>query len=336
MKETCLRETNQLPDRFLEADAKQLKSILKGPTLIHLKGKLSPPLFISVLLHGNETSGFLAVKALLKKYGNKQLPRDLSIFVGNVDAAEKGLRYLPGQPDYNRIWPGGPKTDYKEQGMAQQVFETMKARGVFASVDIHNNTGKNPHYACINVVSPSFLHLATMFSTLVVYYLYPKGVQSFAFASIAPSVTLECGLDADREGVKHAANYLEKCLNTPAFGEEPIQSPFELFHTIGTVTVDSNLSVGFDQGVDLQLCPEIEGYNFKELKQGTLFANTNRKVNNPLIVKNEHGNDVTSDFFALEKGTIKLTKKVMPAMLTKDLRVIKQDCLCYLMERCPH
>jgi hypothetical protein len=27
---------------------------------------------------------------------------------------------------------------------------------------------------------------------------------------------------------------------------------------------------------------------------------------------------------------------VMPAMLTRDERVIRQDCLCYLMERLPY
>jgi hypothetical protein len=31
-----------------------------------------------------------------------------------------------------------------------------------------------------------------------------------------------------------------------------------------------------------------------------------------------------------------LTKCLMPAMLTRDERVIRQDCLCYLMERLPY
>jgi hypothetical protein len=31
-----------------------------------------------------------------------------------------------------------------------------------------------------------------------------------------------------------------------------------------------------------------------------------------------------------------LKKSLMPAMLTRDTRVIRQDCLCYLMERIPY
>jgi hypothetical protein len=34
------------------------------------------------------------------------LPRSLSLFVGNTAAAEQGVRHLPEQPDYNRVWPG--------------------------------------------------------------------------------------------------------------------------------------------------------------------------------------------------------------------------------------
>ncbi|HBC41553.1 MAG TPA: peptidase M14, partial [Pseudanabaena sp.] len=33
--------------------------------------------------------------------------------------------------------------------MAQQVIAEMRSRGVFASIDVHNNTGRNPHYGFI-------------------------------------------------------------------------------------------------------------------------------------------------------------------------------------------
>lgn len=65
--------------------------------------RLPEPLFVSMLLHGNETTGLLAVQRLLDKYRDQPLPRALSVFVGNVEAARLGLRRLEGQPDYNRI-----------------------------------------------------------------------------------------------------------------------------------------------------------------------------------------------------------------------------------------
>ena len=97
---------HELPRGFLEATRADLHRVLVGPTLIHLPGKRAEPLFVSILLHGNEDVGLVAVQKLLRKYQKQILPRGLSIFVGNVTAARDGVRRLDDQPDYNRIWPG--------------------------------------------------------------------------------------------------------------------------------------------------------------------------------------------------------------------------------------
>ena len=54
---------------------------------------------------------------------------------------------------------------------------------------------------------------------------------------------------------------------------------------------------------------------------------------NLLDVRNEKGHDVGSEYFAIHEGQLCLHRPVMPSMLTKDIEVIRQDCLCYLMER---
>ena len=48
----------QLPLGLLELEATQVHTLLGGPTLIHLPGEREAPLFVSVLLHGNETTGW--------------------------------------------------------------------------------------------------------------------------------------------------------------------------------------------------------------------------------------------------------------------------------------
>ena len=96
-----LRELQALPKGFLEASVADLHALLGGPTLIHLKGP-QPPLFVSTLLHGNETTGIDALQTVLRDYAGTGLPRALSIFIGNTAAAAKGKRLLPGQPDFNR------------------------------------------------------------------------------------------------------------------------------------------------------------------------------------------------------------------------------------------
>ena len=75
---------DHLPEQLLEKAAHELSDILSGPTLIHLNGARSRPLFVSVLLHGNETTGWEAIKQYLKSQQGKILPRSLSIFIGNV------------------------------------------------------------------------------------------------------------------------------------------------------------------------------------------------------------------------------------------------------------
>ncbi|MFS8860164.1 peptidase M14, partial [Synechococcus sp. H60.1] len=75
---------DHLPEQLLDLEAHQLYDRLGGPTLIHLAGRRDPPLFVSVLLHGNEVTGWQAVRQLLRRYVQRELPRSLSLFIGNV------------------------------------------------------------------------------------------------------------------------------------------------------------------------------------------------------------------------------------------------------------
>ena len=133
---------DHLPSGLLTTPPTELYRLIDGPTLINLPGHREPPLFVSVLLHGNETTGYFAIQELLKKYQNMALPRALSIFIGNVQAARHGERRLDNQVDYNRIWPHSEFTPQAEESkIMQQVIDEMRKRNVFVSIDIHNNTG---------------------------------------------------------------------------------------------------------------------------------------------------------------------------------------------------
>ena len=182
-----LKQYDALPHGLLDLPTSRLGEVLPGPALIHLRGRRMPPLFVSVLLHGNEDTGWLAAQAVLLKYTASGLPRALSLFIGNIEAARSGQRRLDGQPDYNRVWPGSEQAHPAESAMMQKVVDTMRARGVFASIDIHNNTGLNPHYACVNRLDHEFLHLALLFSRIVVYFIRKRGVQSAGLAELCRS-----------------------------------------------------------------------------------------------------------------------------------------------------
>src|SRR5690625_6470125 len=100
-----LKQYIDLPPRFLDATAPELEALLGGPSLIHLPGLRDRPLFVSILLHGNEASGLEAMQDVLRTRLSRPLPRAMSLFVGNVHAASVGLRRLDGPPDYDRVCP---------------------------------------------------------------------------------------------------------------------------------------------------------------------------------------------------------------------------------------
>jgi len=333
-----LKEIDHIPVGLLDLPTTALEQALGGPTLIHLRGRREPALFVSVLTHGNETTGWEAVRQWLRAYrvagGGQGLPRSLSLFIGNVAAAARGMRHLPGQPDYNRVWPGCDSSGTPEHAMMQSVFDIMAARGCFASVDVHNNTGLNPHYACVNVLDNRFLHLAALFGRTVVYFIRPCGVQSLAMAKLCPAVTLECGKVGQHYGTEHARDYLDACLHLVEHPDQPVAAhDIDLFHTVATVKVPAGTEFGFgDEAGEIRFVADLEYLNFRELPVGTALAEVGGDEV-PVEVRDEGGNRVGERYFAVEDGMLKTRCAVMPSMLTVDKTVIRQDCLCYLMER---
>jgi succinylglutamate desuccinylase len=331
-----LTELNDLPEHFLEIEARDLHRILSGPTLIHLPGRRNEPLFVSILLHGNEDTGLKAMQEVLKKYQGQSLPRSISLFIGNIVAAREGLRRLDNQPDYNRVWSADDtESVLPEHHLMRKVVTIMAQRRVFASIDIHNNTGLNPHYGCVNRLDDAFLHLATLFSRIVVYFTNPKGVQCEAFASLCPAVTLECGKPGSAGGVEHAASFVNAVLHLSCLPTHPVAShDLDLFHTVAVVKIRENISLGVgDVSDDLNLEADIDHYNFRELAPGTRLGFVAPGCPLPLQAWDESGQDVSAQYFEIQDEALVTRRPVMPAMLTRDVGIIRQDCMCYLMER---
>jgi succinylglutamate desuccinylase len=323
-----------VPEGLLEASAAQLHELLPGPTLIHLPGRREPPLFVSALLHGNEDVGLVALQQVLRRHGDgRALPRALSLFIGNVAAAAVNVRRLDGQPDYNRTWPGTPEPHTPEAALMRAVVDAMTTRGVFASIDLHNNTGLNPHYACVTRLEAPFLQLASLFGRTVVHFRTPPGTQTGAFAALAPSVTCECGKTGDAAGAARAAEFVEACLHLEAIPDHPVRpGDVHLFHTVATLRVPESASISFDGApADLRFVPDLDHFNFRELAAGEALAVVAPGAR--LLAFDERGNDRSDELLARRGDRVVLARALMPSMLTRDERVVRQDCLGYLMER---
>jgi hypothetical protein len=339
---TGLYETDRLPEGLLETPAPALHRILPGPTLIHVPGARPDALFVSVLQHGNEDAGLQAVQRLLAAYDGHPLPRTLSLFIGNVEAARHRRRHLDGQLDFNRAWPGTDQAACAETRLLGEVFARMRERRLFASVDIHNTSGTSPHHVGVNALDPRCLQLAHRFSRTVVHFTRPRGAQAQAFLALCPAVILECGRVGSVEGVTHAHDFLASCLRLDALPDQPpAPGELELFASVALVTIPSMIRFGFewpahpgDPELDLCLRGDIDRLNFRELPVGTAIGHC-RGPYPPVQALNPDGQDVTDTYFECGDHELRLRRSVMPSLLTPDPRIIRQDCLCHLMERIP-
>ncbi len=320
-----------LPDGFFDISTANIRSLFPNPTLIHLEGKDPNFLFVSILLHGNEYTGLKVMQKVLAEHAH-YLPRSILMFVGNVRAAEANRRYLPDQVDYNRCWPGTDQEPNATSQMMQRIVEIAHGLPLFAAIDIHNNTGKNPRYACITDPNMVNQNLAARFNRVGMVFNH-RGVCTMAFDGICPAATLECGLPGDPEGIEHACRFVEDMLTLDELPhKQPTRDALHLVESHLTLNIPEHVSFDFDPGADadLRFEPDFEDRNFTLFDPHQVFGYT--RVERPISITDTDGHDVTDDIMRVEQGKIYLNNTMMPAMITRDKLVVRQDCLCHLLQ----
>ncbi len=326
---------DRIPDRLLEIPPHKLHEVLPGPTLLRIPGEKEPPFFICTLLHGDEPTGLLAVQQLLSRYTQqkKPLPRSIWLFLGNISAARENVRHLPEQPDFNRIWKGGT---LPEHHMVEQLLEILRSNPPLAGVDIHNTSGKNPHYACVNKLDGSFINLGKIFSSMIVYFTRPEEVISRALAEFCPAITVESGQADDPFGVNHVLEFLEQCLALDTLPTNPNESiEPRVYHSIARIEVPDHCRIGFGEScrdTDFNFIENLESMNFVLQAENTLVG-WRRNPDLKLAVVDEQGEDVSEGFISYANEEIRLIRSVVPSMLTTYTPNILDDCLGYLMQR---
>jgi hypothetical protein len=219
--------------------------------------------------------------------------------------------------------------------MTHHVMKTRHEKNVFAAIDIHNNSGKNPHFALICRHDSNFYRLATLFNRTVVYALKPDTTSTVGMSRYCPAVTLECGLPGDPYGVSHAAEFVEACLHLSHYPTHAMaEHDMDLYHLVSIIKVPGQFSISFQhEDADILFATDMATLNFSEISAGTPFCMLGNNGDAYLEAWDEHGKNQAERFFSRQGREYQLKIPVMPAMLTDDVDIIRMDCLCYLMER---
>lgn len=307
-----LNIANALPDSLGDVPANALADELGGPTLFDLRKGDRRPLFVSVLVHGNEVSGWDAVRGLLDEF------RETSslLFLGNLEAARHDVRALPGRVDFNRVWEGGHST---EAAVAEDVTAFVAAADPYLALDIHNNTGRNPPYSVICRSDPTTLEFAKAFAERALLASQPDGFQTRRFSRFCTAVTVEVGTPDDPESTTRTSDFLARIF---ASYPEPPKSTLgpgnlSLFETVARVTVTDCTVIE----------PAMQQFNFRHAPAGTPLTRSGM-----LNAQSADGSDVGNRYFAPDNEMAVLTRPTTLAMYTADLESARRDCLCYFLE----
>lgn len=314
-----LRIADELPPAMTTLPAQQLAAVLGGPTLFDLRKADKPPLFVSVLVHGNEPSGWDALRLLRDELEQASVV----VFVGNVEAASVGRRALPGRPDFNRVWEGG---DSAEAAVAEQVVAYVRAAAPRLAVDIHNNTGRNPPYAVVFRRDRPTLATARAFARRALLATQPAGVQTRRFAEFCTSVTVEVGMPDDPASTSRALAFLRRLLTDAPVPAAAVAASADdanglaLYETVARVTVSD----------DVVVVPDMQSFNFRTAPAGRTLATGGR-----LTAWTASGDCVSDRYFAVKGAATELTRPVAIGMYTADVAAARSDCLCYLLKAVP-
>ncbi len=103
------------------------------------------------------------------------------------------------------------------------------------------------------------------------------------------------------------------------------------------IRVPENISISFDpeQKADIVFDADVDNLNFTELPAGTRLASIDMNSEKKAYLQaiDEQGNDVAERYFEYIDGEIRTRIALMPSMLTTREEIIRQDSLCYMMER---
>ncbi len=323
-------------DLTLPATPEQWLHELQQPTAIEIIGKQSDQWrVISVLIHGNEPSGFYATYNFLKQ---GLIPEtNLSIIISSVRAARHEPlfthRYMPGEYDLNRRF-GIIDCHDRVTELAIQITEYIRTLSPQFIVDLHNTSGQSPAF-CVSISShPSIHKIASLFTKeIVVTQLVIGSLMEQNFN--CPITTIECGGSQNDKSHNVALKGLTGLALVHDINDIDANNMDVYNHPV-RVRVHAGISLDYgdqaDTDVDITLINKIENLNQDVTTAGSHIGWLDRSLTDCLLAINDHGEDIITHLFHIEDGKLLAQRDIKIFMATRRADIAMDDCLFYVVE----
>ena len=252
------------------------------------------------------------MREVLKETGGRpQCP--LVLLIGNPKASAMDARKINGDYDYNRIWSANSDSGIGKKFW--QLREKLAGRKVRLAIDIHNNNAPNPCHAIYMARDGDIdsLAWAASFAGIVVRSNLSLNTCMEAFATVCPTVTLECGLPGQQSGIDLATVFVKRALmgNKPAANGDAI-----VYDLVARIMLNPGVSLGFGtEDADLNLPVEAPSmWNFNRIAKGTKIGSLRSLTDDPLGIISQLDRKI-KDYFVIEDGKLLAAEDFVPAML---------------------
>ncbi|MFL0810704.1 MAG: succinylglutamate desuccinylase/aspartoacylase family protein [Agarilytica sp.] len=290
----------------------------------------------SVLVHGNEPSGFIAAHQFLKR--NIVPKTNLALVIGSVRAAKHKPvfthRQIPGEFDLNRRFGHEKDCHDRVTETARDISHYITSLSPQYVIDLHNTSGSGPAFAVSISDTSQVKKLASLFTPkMVITHLVVGSLMEEDFA--CPTVTIECGGAGQQDSHNLAFEGLCRFAQFDSL-DALDQNRIQCFYHPTRVEIHQGISLDYGteaaHEVDITLIDNIEALNQHTVKAGTLIGWLERELEDCLLVRNEQGEDKVNDFFTSDNGKLLAKQDLQIFMATHRADIAMSDCLFYAVE----
>ncbi|EWH11917.1 hypothetical protein DS2_01998 [Catenovulum agarivorans DS-2] len=306
---------------------------LHGPTVIDMQGLINTRTrVVSVLVHGNEPSGFIALHRFLL---SKVIPMtNVRFIISSVEAAQQSPvfsnRYFDDKHDLNRCF-NLDNSDALVNQRAGSILQAINEVKPEAVIDMHNTSGASPSFCVATRIDMQVQALASFFCQTMIYTRLNLGAlmeQNFN----CPIVTVECGGAQDQQAHEVAYQGVHEFLMADNLFAGHHYMLVDIVEHPLRLEIDPKTNLSFadksDPSADITLVSDIEQHNMGVTRADCLIGWSNIGCT-PFTVRNEAGDVQSDSIIYCKDGQLFTRQKLRIFMATTNHRIALNDCLFY-------